>query len=234
MRSAMWSATPARAIRDRADLRRSCRTQCGISLGSSSLSSALRNDRALIAPLPCAAAKTCGLPAMRGCAAINFLRFHHRHERTKLRLKAVHPQGPRVLGPLWSSTMPTTMPATWATMTTATRRPARHPALTLTHFANRVRSRSDRVSACFLGGTLGNMRPGVKMHVRPLAPRLSGVLLVQHLRTPQLVSLRRVRRVMRRRACSRRIASDAPRPSRTMRRSSPTRSMKCGKRIERT
>jgi hypothetical protein len=46
-------------------------------------------------------------------------------------------QGPRVLGPLWSSTMPTTMPATWATMTTATRRPARHPALTLTHFANR-------------------------------------------------------------------------------------------------
>jgi hypothetical protein len=41
-------------------------------------------------------------------------------------------------------------------------------------------------------------------------------------------SPRRVRRVMRRTACSRRIALDAPRPSRTMGRSSPTRSMKCG------
>ena len=40
--------------------------------------------------------------------------------------------------------------------------------------ANPPRSHSDRVSARFLAGPSGNLRPGVKMHVRPLAPRPTG------------------------------------------------------------
>ena len=50
------------------------------------------------------------------------------------------------------------------------------------------RWRSDQASARSLGGPLGNMRPGVKLHVRPLAPRLSGVLRLQHLRSSRINS----------------------------------------------
>ena len=44
-------------------------------------------------------------------------------------------------------------------------------------------SRSDRASARFFCGPLGANAAKCQMHVRPLAPRPTGVLLLQHLRT---------------------------------------------------